>query len=248
MTLGVAELLSGSTEEGTKQLERAALLGRESARAGAQIALAQLSLLAADRHDGAKADQYAGSAHEVMVDGDLQNDMTSVLTYLVTAQAHLRAGRRDAARHQLGTAIRLYLGVPPTAFPWLAAQTALVMGEVSLQLEDIAAARTRVEDARRHLTRLLTEGVLRDRLRALSGAVARAGSRSTVPSAMALSSAEERVLRLLPTHLSLGEIGDELHISRNTVKSHVGAVYRKLQASTRTEAVGRAREFGLLPG
>jgi LuxR family transcriptional regulator, maltose regulon positive regulatory protein len=63
---------------------------------------------------------------------------------------------------------------------------------------------------------------------------------------MALSSAEERILRLLPTHLSLGEIGDELHVSRNTVKTHVGAVYRKLQASSRTEAVTRARELGLL--
>ena len=117
---------------------------------------------------------------------------------------------------------------------------------MSLELDDVAAARTRIEDARRHLARLLTEGVLRDRLQALSAAVARAGGRNAVPSAMALSAAEERVLRLLPTHLSLGEIADELHVSRNTVKSHVGAVYRKLHANTRTEAVSRARELGLL--
>ena len=63
---------------------------------------------------------------------------------------------------------------------------------------------------------------------------------------MALSAAEARVLRLLPTHLSLGEIGDELYISRNTVKTHVAAVYQKLHAATRTEAVSRARELGLL--
>jgi LuxR family maltose regulon positive regulatory protein len=53
-------------------------------------------------------------------------------------------------------------------------------------------------------------------------------------------------VRLLPTHLSLGEIGDRLHITRNTVKGHVAAVYRKLQASNRAEVVVRARELGLL--
>jgi LuxR family maltose regulon positive regulatory protein len=65
---------------------------------------------------------------------------------------------------------------------------------------------------------------------------------------MALSAAEERVLRLLPTHLSLAEIGEELHVSRNTVKTQVGAIYRKLQATTRAEAVGYARDLGLLSG
>ena len=54
---------------------------------------------------------------------------------------------------------------------------------------------------------------------------------------MTLSRAEMRVLQRLPTHLSLREIGDELHTSRNTVTTHVAAVYRKLQCSTRTEAV-----------
>jgi LuxR family maltose regulon positive regulatory protein len=67
-----------------------------------------------------------------------------------------------------------------------------------------------------------------------------------MPSAMALTTAEMRVLQLLPTHLSLGEIGDELHTSRNTVKTQVAAVYRKLHCSTRTDAVRRSRELGLL--
>jgi ATP/maltotriose-dependent transcriptional regulator MalT len=59
--------------------------------------------------------------------------------------------------------------------------------------------------------------------------------------------AEVRVLQLLPTHLSLGEIAEELHVSRNTVKTQVAATYRKLGAGTRTAAVERGRELGLLP-
>jgi LuxR family maltose regulon positive regulatory protein len=50
----------------------------------------------------------------------------------------------------------------------------------------------------------------------------------------------------LPTHLTLSEIADRLFISRNTVKSHVAAVYRKLNASTRTQAVQEGRSTGLL--
>ena len=63
---------------------------------------------------------------------------------------------------------------------------------------------------------------------------------------MALTTAEMRVLQLLATHLSLGEIGEELHTSRNTVKSQVAAIYGSCSAPTRTEAVARARELDLL--
>ncbi|WP_275423925.1 response regulator transcription factor [Virgisporangium aurantiacum] len=63
---------------------------------------------------------------------------------------------------------------------------------------------------------------------------------------MALTGAEMRVLRLLSTHLSHGEIGEELHISVNTVKAHATAIYRKLQCSRRTQAVARGRDLGLL--
>jgi LuxR family transcriptional regulator, maltose regulon positive regulatory protein len=122
----------------------------------------------------------------------------------------------------------------------------IVLAETFLDLGDFAAARFRAEEARAHLAGLLTEGVLREQLRRLSARLAREGGHVRVPSPMALSKAEMRVLQLLPTHRSLGEIGDELHTSRSTVKTQVASVYRKLQCSTRTEAVERARELGLL--
>lgn len=57
---------------------------------------------------------------------------------------------------------------------------------------------------------------------------------------------EAAVLRLLPTGLSAREIGQELGVSRNTVKTHSKNLYRKLGATGRRQAVARGRELGLL--
>jgi ATP/maltotriose-dependent transcriptional regulator MalT len=54
------------------------------------------------------------------------------------------------------------------------------------------------------------------------------------------------VLRLLQGPPSLREIGQELHLSANTIKTHVQAIYRKLGVSMRRDAVEQGREAGLL--
>jgi LuxR family maltose regulon positive regulatory protein len=61
-----------------------------------------------------------------------------------------------------------------------------------------------------------------------------------------LSESEIRVLRYLPTNLSTPEIANELHVSRNTVRTHMSHLYAKLGTHRRTEAVERARALGLL--
>jgi LuxR family maltose regulon positive regulatory protein len=61
-----------------------------------------------------------------------------------------------------------------------------------------------------------------------------------------LSTAELRLLHYLPTNLTLAEIAARLFVSRNTVKSHAAAVYRKLGVASRSEAVELARNIGLL--
>lgn len=61
-----------------------------------------------------------------------------------------------------------------------------------------------------------------------------------------LTARERDVLRRLATGLSEKELAVELALSPHTVHTHVGKVYRKLQARSRTEAVLKARERGLL--
>jgi LuxR family maltose regulon positive regulatory protein len=69
--------------------------------------------------------------------------------------------------------------------------------------------------------------------------------RRTARGASSLTAAELRIVPLLPTHLSMPEIGERLHISRHTVKSEVVSMYRKLGVSSRSEAVARIEELGL---
>lgn len=56
------------------------------------------------------------------------------------------------------------------------------------------------------------------------------------------------VLPMLSTHLSFPQIGREMFLSPNTVKSQAVSIYRKLGASSRNQAVTRSRELGLLEG
>jgi ATP/maltotriose-dependent transcriptional regulator MalT len=74
-----------------------------------------------------------------------------------------------------------------------------------------------------------------------------AGKAATIPPAgQALTSAELRLLPLLSTHLSFPEIAGELSLSPNTVKSQAYSIYQKLETSSRSQAIARSRELGLL--
>ncbi|MGH3194385.1 MAG: response regulator transcription factor [Streptosporangiaceae bacterium] len=66
------------------------------------------------------------------------------------------------------------------------------------------------------------------------------------PPAVPLTEREVAVLRLLGGTLSLREIGQELGLSQNTIKSHAKAIYRKLDVATRHDAAARGREIGIL--
>jgi LuxR family maltose regulon positive regulatory protein len=61
-----------------------------------------------------------------------------------------------------------------------------------------------------------------------------------------LTDREQAVLGLLDSELSTRQMADELFVSVNTIKSHLRSIYRKLDASRRSDAVRRARHLRLL--
>ena len=115
---------------------------------------------------------------------------------------------------------------------------------MTIGLGDSSAARQFSRDAEALLRRRLDLGLLgkrTDELRRRLAAVEAAGAQYST-----LTSAELRTLPLLVTHLSVAGIADRLFVSRHTVKSQVWSMYRKLDVHTRSDAVTRARELGLL--
>jgi LuxR family transcriptional regulator, maltose regulon positive regulatory protein len=70
--------------------------------------------------------------------------------------------------------------------------------------------------------------------------------RAAAVGAASLTAAELRLLRLLGTHFSFREIGQQLQLSQHTVKSHAMSIYRKFGMSSRSDAIRHARDLGLL--
>ena len=88
--------------------------------------------------------------------------------------------------------------------------------------------------------------LLADVVDLLRGAPAPRIARDGLPQPEELSPSELRVLRFLPTNLTRPEIARSLHVSVNTVNTHVRSIYSKLGARDRSSAVRQARELRLL--
>lgn len=62
-----------------------------------------------------------------------------------------------------------------------------------------------------------------------------------------ISKRELEVLNLLATGKSNDEIAQTLYVSRNTIKTHIANLYQKLEVKRRTQAVDKAKSYGILP-
>lgn len=65
--------------------------------------------------------------------------------------------------------------------------------------------------------------------------------------ALGLSPRECEILALLASGKSNQEMADALHISPNTVKTHLARVYEKLEVQRRVQAIEKARFLSLIP-
>jgi LuxR family maltose regulon positive regulatory protein len=110
---------------------------------------------------------------------------------------------------------------------------------------EFAGARKLVDEARELAGRCTDPGMLPSLLEQVTRALSIAPGRQAQIAAP-LTERELAVLRLLATQLSTREIARELSVSVNTIRSQVQAIYRKLVATSRAEAVTSARQLKLL--
>jgi LuxR family maltose regulon positive regulatory protein len=182
----------------------------------------------------------------VLHQGGIEDSYVTPLVCAAQARVHMHRGDTAAARQQLVDAQRLR-PVLSYALPHIAVQARIELVRVHLALADTAGARTLMREIDGVLKRRPGLGTLVSDAQALRVRLTQERG-PNVPGPSALTTAELRVLPLLATHLSFREIGAELFLSPNTVKSQAISLYRKLAAANRSQAVIRARGLGLLEG
>jgi len=241
---GLAQLLLDAQDEADTRFEDAAEAGGVSGAAvSAALALAERSLLAAARADWDTAEHHALAARETVSANRLEDYPTSALPFAVSARSALRLGQWARARDDGERADRLLPGLT-YAMPALAVQARLELARVRLALADEAGATALLDEADAIRARRPGLGALEAEAVELRRAVAEAGGPEGWAST--LTGAELRLLPHLTTCLSFREIAERLYVSRNTVKTQAISVYRKLGVSSRSEAIARATELGLV--
>jgi LuxR family maltose regulon positive regulatory protein len=242
--LGHALYLSGQPVEARPLEELARRVSPSEQPSAVVAALAVLSLLAGDEDDDRTAAALARRAAAVSEGQGLSAEPLCGIVHLALARALTRHGELAEAQEQLERALEL-LGIDSMLVH--RAHALLLLAAVRQGRGDLPGARALVEQAGELADRLADPGSL-PALLELANRNLDSGSRRRVEEATPLSEREHAVLRLLPTGLSNREISRELYVSVNTVRSHVQAIYRKLEVTSRAEAVAHARHLRLLPG
>jgi len=242
---GIARVLCGDLDGGDESLEDAVSVAEDvGAHEDHALGLCQRSLLATARSDWGRAEVFAGQARTALHRGGIEESYATPLVSAVQARAALHRGDVPAARQQLVTAQRLR-HLLTYALPYFAVQARVELIRVHFALADLAGARTLMREIDELLRRRPDLGNLAGEAHELRARLSKERG-SSVPGASALTGAELRLLPLLCTHLSFPEIAAQMFLSRNTIKSEANSLYRKLGASTRSQAVTRAHELGLL--
>jgi LuxR family maltose regulon positive regulatory protein len=225
----------------TEGAAEAAVLGAPAMEAHCT---AMLAMIAYSDGDTARGASLARSARKVAVDNRLEHAPGMAVVNAMCALAAASMGDAQAARTDWHLA-RAQLALLKDLSGWANVQARVALAHTSLLLGDRIGAETLLREAREFLIRQPDAAQAHRQVAKLEELVRHLRRHSSIGSS-ALTMAELRVLHYLPTNLSLAEIGNRLYVSRYTVKTHCESIYRKLNVSSRSEAVESARYIGLL--
>jgi LuxR family maltose regulon positive regulatory protein len=236
--LGIALILEGDFSPARDALTEAVRLAGDETSTGA-LSLAHLALISLREGDADEAWRYAERAYAVVEQPRMRGDLASVCTYSVVAHLLMERGDLEGATRAVERATAL-LPRLTEAFWWLMIETRILLAPVLAALGHREDALSRLKEVEVLLAAHPDAGQLATWYEEAVDDLRRAEHRRQMSTS--LSDAERRILRLLATDLTLREIGRELCLSLNTVKTHTHWIYRKLGVSTRSEAVKVARE------
>ena len=248
----LAAALAGVTRYGLGRFEEARTALAEAAKAPtgpdgvAVYARGQLALLAISEGDWEEASRQADLACDAIERLHMGNLLSSGAAQIAAAAAAAHAGKPGLASQRLRSFARVQ-PVLSDAIPFDAFQLHLIAAETELAIGNHSAAVVHARAASDRLETFGDGGVFKQRLEAVFGALAASGEELDDSSdGLELTDREFEILTLLQTDLSLREIGHQLFVSRNTAKTHVAHLYRKLGVSDRSAAIARARQLDLI--
>ena len=241
--LGFSLYLSGEPEAAAASLEEAAQ-SQASYPMTRIFSLSVLSLVEIELGRLPKAQEAADAARLLAARDGLDEAPQSSIAYTAAGAVRAAHGQLEAARSDLEHALRTRQNLAGIS-PWHTFEPTLWLARVLLDSGDRAGAAGLADQARGVLN-ALPDGAEAQRARLAELDRRIAGPRRVLPLAAPLSEREVAVLRLLRSSLSLREIGLELYVSPNTIKTHTQAIYRKLGVSTRQDAVAHGRQAGIL--
>ncbi len=243
--LGSALLLVGDEAEAREAFLLASACAAEAGNHDSiLLSEAELALLAISRSAWPEAESHSRAALRAVDDNHMEGYPTTTLALATAARLALTRGDVEVAERLLARAMVARVHCTHV-LPYLAMRSRLNIARVFVGFGDRAAAMHMMHEIDELLVRRPRVGVLVEEIQKFRTHLdhSLAGSAS-IP----LTPAEMRLLPYLQTHLTIAEIGKRLFISRNTVSSEVGSIYRKLGVTTRGDAVGRAQEMGFLGG
>jgi LuxR family transcriptional regulator, maltose regulon positive regulatory protein len=240
--LGFSRYLSGEPEAAEGPLEEAVSSAAEISLVR-MLSLSVLALAAVGRGKLARAEELAQAALSLGARGGASETPPASLAYVAAGAAYAAQGQLQQARLEFEQAIQFRRRVPGTS-PWPTVEALVMLAQVLADMGDRSGAEAVIDEAR--LVLVSVPEPPEALLARLGRLEQQATGRRPTSLADPLTERELAVLSLLQGTLSLREIGQELHLSANTIKTHTQAVYRKLGVSTRRAAVEKGREAGLL--
>ena len=241
---GAARHITGERDAAAEQLAAAERFATDSSPTMQTLCGAQLALIDIERGDWPAAAHRLRRARAVQRVHGFEEYTTQHIVFAVSALVAAEDGDARVARSEASRAHR-FVSSQHHLSPWLVAQTLITLARTEAALGDAGAARQLLKRAKALVLLVPDAPALRTYFdEACAGVKAlEAEPQQDQPG---LTTAEMRVLQQLPSYHPLREIADELGVSLNTVKSQAGAIYRKLDVSSRSDAVVEAQRLGLL--
>jgi len=238
--LGHGLYLSGDLSGARKPLEEALVLTRVDKPLVRMAVLFSLSNVALDEGRLEEAEARAREARELVERFQLHRVPQATLVPIALGRVLAERGELEEAREELEYAHSARRRLSPDLSPWPTLIGLLALASIRSACGDRGAAQALLAEARTILEPFSHDAGIFPELLERQERTFRTFKRRNGSLNGKLTERELDVLRLLVGDLSTRQMARGLYLAPNTVRTHIKSIYRKLEVSSRKQAVEEA--------